>query len=684
MTDSPRDAASFSLHDDPVRSLTNVFSSGGLVSQFVPGFEERPQQLKMALTVWRALEEGGQLLVEAGTGTGKSLAYLFPALLQSARTGKRVIVSTHTVNLQEQLIKKDIPLVAGMMKLAGFEPNYSMLKGRGHYLCLRRWNQSYESVQQKLSLFAPDETEKIIMSLAETVEDEDWQGDRDSLPFYVPDAVWAEVCSEADRCMSQKCRCREKCYYQRQKKTLEKCHLIVVNHALFVAHLAISNESKGQAGLLPGFDAVILDEAHHLEDVTRGSLGTEVSELRLKRLADDTVRKATAGSLGKVLGPGEARRLRIVLDDLAGALGAALRKAHQASKEKSRLRDPDCLDAQLVKELREVSASMKDWEDLDITEEERFEVGALRKRFLALASDLESINHLEGSGDAFVYWTEAQEGRRRSVTLKRSPLEVGPYLREVLWSQVATAVLTSATLTAGNRFDYIKSMLDLDDTEELVLGSPFDYRSQAILCVPKDSLGRDPNSTEFSDYVAQKVLEIIDLSRGRAFVLFTNKRSLEQVVELIRDRVEEKGYPALKQGDTSRETLLRRFREAGNAVLFGLDSFWEGVDVPGEALSCVVLAKLPFPVPDDPVMEAREELWRMKGLVPFAYYTLPVATLKLKQGFGRLIRTKTDRGAVVLLDPRILTKSYGRSVLKSLPPARFTDDIEEIAKAVPN
>ncbi len=684
MTDFPRSIPDFSL-DDPIRLLTDAFNPEGLVSRFIPGFEKRPQQLKMALAVWRSIEDGGQLLVEAGTGTGKSLAYLFPALLQSARTGKRIIVSTHTVNLQEQLVRKDIPLVATMLKESGFEAAYSIFKGRRHYLCQRRWNQSYAAAEERLSLFAPDATDKIIMALAETIKADKWQGDRDDLSMHVPDGIWAEVCSEGDRCMSQKCRYKDSCYYQRHKKNLEKCHLIVVNHALFLAHLAINKESKGQAGLLPGFEVVIMDEAHHLEDATRGSLGTEISEFRLKRLSDDTVRKATTGDLGKVLGRDEARKLKIALDDLTASLGRALRKVRVGHRDKARLRDSDCLDPGLAKALRDVSASMKDWEDLDLSDEERFEVAGLRKRLGALASDLESVNRLEGSGDSFVYWAETQEGhRRRSVVVKRSPLEVGPYLREALWSEVPTAVLTSATLTANSRFDYMKDMLSLEDTGALILGSPFDFKRQAILCVPKDSRGRNVNSPEFSDYVADKVMEIVDMSRGRAFVLFTNKRSLERVVDLTRDRIEEKGYPAFKQGDASRESLLNQFIRAGNAVLFGLDSFWEGVDVPGEALSCVVLAKLPFPVPDDPVMEAREELWKMKGLVPFTYYSLPLATLKLKQGFGRLIRTKTDRGAVVLLDPRILSKSYGRLVLSSLPPARFSDDIDDIAEAVPD
>ncbi len=668
---------------EPSRLLGDAFSAKGLVSRFVPGFEERPEQLRMALSVWKVIQSGGRLLAEAGTGTGKSLAYLLPVLLASSRNGKRAIVSTHTVNLQQQLVKKDIPLVAGMLKELGFEARYAIFKGRSHYLCRRRWDQTFSQIQEKLSLFTPDDTDKAAGALYDRIAGKDWDGDRDSLGFAVPDSLWADVCSEGDRCMSGKCRFKDECFYQAQKKSLEKCHLIVVNHALLLSHLTIQNESKGQTGLLPAFETVILDEAHHIEDVTRSSQGAEISEFRMKRLSDDVIRKTATGDLAKVINKDVVRSIRASLDDLASSLGASLRAIPLGAKDKMRLRDPDCLGPAFGKKLRETGASMKDWEELDLSEEERFEVSALRKRIGNLASDLENVNLLEGSADRYVYWVEAQEGhRRRQVTIKRCPLEVGNFLGEALWSAVPCCVLTSATLAVNRTFDYLKGMLGLSDTEEIIVGSPFDFGNQALLCVPRDSRGREVNSPEFSDYIARTVLDVVDLARGRTFVLFTNRRALQRVARQTRDSIEERGYPVQVQGEASREALLAEFREVRNGVLFGLDSFWEGVDVPGEALSCVILTKLPFPVPDDPVMEAREELWKLRGLVPFTYYSLPLATLKLKQGFGRLIRTKTDRGAVVLLDPRILTKSYGKSVLNSLPPARFTDDIDDVARAV--
>ncbi len=671
---------------EPVDLVKAAFSQGGLLASRVTGFEERPQQLEMALAVWDSLSTGSHLLVEAGTGIGKSLAYLFPAALWSRESGKRVVVSTHTVNLQEQLMYKDIPLVSDLMREAEFDLRYSYMKGRGHYLCLRRLKKACEDVAQNTSLFVANAEEKAIQDISELAADGSWDGDRERLPFPVPDAAWSLICSEGDRCMSTKCPENGRCFYQKRRRLLDESHIIVVNHALFAAHLAIWNQSGGRVGLLPGYEAVVFDEAHHLEDAIRDSMGTEVSPGRLKRLVDDTVRMATSGAIGRSITRDGIRHLRDELDRRASAISDVLRKLdpiRSAKKDKARLRDEGSFDPEIVKSIREFGKEIQYWEDFDLSDEERFEVSSLKRRFTALSQDLASISSLEGDGETHVYWAESAEGTRRGqVLLKKAPLDVGPYLQEALWSTLPSAILTSATLATGSSFDYQKRMLSLDDAKELILGSPFDYREQARLCIPRDSRGQDVNSVPFGDYVAEKVVEVASMTGGRMFVLFTNRKSMERVAELVRDRVQEKGYPFLKQGDAPRDALLRDFREMGNAVLFGLDSFWEGVDVPGDALSCVVITKLPFPVPDDPVMEAREQVWRSQGLVPFTHYSLPVATLKLKQGFGRLIRTKTDRGAVVLLDPRIATKRYGSVILKSLPPAKLTFDLEDVAEAV--
>lgn len=681
------DPAGLDLSDqDGGQFLASAFAAGGLASKVIPDFEERQEQINMALAVWETIGSSGRLLVEAGTGTGKSLAYLLPCAIWSLKARKRAVISTYTVNLQEQLVSKDLPIVRRLLEEAGLSLEYDLLKGRNHYLCIRRWNQAYGETARTTSLVVASHEEKIIESLFDLIEGGDWTGERTALPEPVPDQVWQTVSSDSERCMSSKCPYKDRCFYQNQRKRLEQCNLVVVNHSLLAAHYLVSQETGGQVRIIPQFDCIVVDESHHLEDVTRKSLGAEVSLSRFRRLVDDTVRTASGGTLGASLESKDRKNLRNKLDEISADLSRILLDISSIiprGKDKARQRKPNAIDSSLITRLRSLAREMKDWMDLNLSDEERFEVQALQRRLIALTMDIESVNNLEGDGDSFVYWAESVTGPRKGpVVLKRSPLEVGPYLQEVAWIPLNSAIFTSATLATGGNFDYLKEMLGLEDAREMILGSPFDYENQACLCLPSSGHDGDVNSNAFTEYVASQVLDIVDLTYGRAFILFTNKRSLHTVAELIQDKIEEKGYPVLKQGDAPREILLEEFRSQGKAVLFGLDSFWEGVDVPGDALSCVVLVKLPFPVPDDPVMEAREEIWKSKGLSPFTHYSLPVTALKLKQGFGRLIRTRTDRGAVVLLDPRVLSRSYGKFILKSLPPARITRDLDDVARAV--
>jgi len=613
-----------------------------------------------------------------------------------------VVISTHTVNLQQQLVEKDIPLVARIFEKAGMSLTYGLFKGRNHYLCLRRWNQVYEEVAKRVSLMEPTRDEVIVRELSKVIDEDRWDGDREHLEISIPDHIWSDIASESDRCMSTRCRFKEECRYQRHRKELEKTHLIVANHALFLAHLKLFRETGGKTKLIPPFEAVVFDEAHHLEDSTRQSLSSDISYGKFKRLIDDTLRLASTGNLRKALPSDEVKRMRSVLDTRLAALGTLLDKLGPSGKLKGTLDSKDLgIDVRLTKtgligerfieSVRELAGTVSDWEDYDLSDEERFEVGALARRYGAFVQVLESIDQLDGDGETFVYWAEREEHRRQShVVVKRAPLDVGSYLSEALWSEMPRTVLTSATLTTGDSFEYMKRMLGLDEGQkeglftvrEAVFGSPFDYPSQACLCIPEDGVHLDPNSSVFNEYVAERLPELVSMTQGRTFVLFTAKASLDTVVSLCRGKIEERGYPVLVQGELPREKLLAEFKSSGNAVLFGLDSFWEGVDVPGDALSCVIVVKLPFPVPTEPLAKAREELWKKKGLNPFSQYSLPQATLKLKQGFGRLIRTKNDRGAVVIMDARIITKSYGKSILKSLPPARLTHDVEDIARAV--
>ncbi len=689
----------------------------------------------MAEAVWQTLSDGGILLVEAGTGVGKSMAYLFPATVLAAFSKRRVVISTHTVNLQEQLVSKDLPSLNEFWKKHEVTIRWDLVKGRGHYLCLRKFNRRYDQTLKQTDLFSYTKPEEDLIkelkalidrrSVAEGTEspcegsathadgslprdsrgeasanpgDEHpapapvtglWDGDVDRLEIKLPPVLWSEFASDTESCMGAKCPYKTRCFYRLARASLDKCHILVVNHALLVSDLRLRVETNGKTRLLPAYDTLIIDEAHHFESVVREHLGASISSWRLKRLAGDTLREVRSEPLSRFIGKKQVDSLKETLggaiDSLESILDSLLKQVKSRESEKARLTQKAFVDEKLVDGLREVAATVNTWLDYDLTQEERFEVSSLRRRFIELADDLDKFDSLEGNGEDTVYWVErASAGGARVDALRSCPLEVANYLQENLWSELRSAVLTSATLTVGKRdpFGYVKSVLGLESAGELKLGSPFRYEEQACLCVPGDSRGYDPNSPEFLKYVARTIPEIADLTFGRCFVLFTSYKAMDSVVQRIRDVLEAKGFPVLKQGDDSREALLREFKKLGNAMLFGVDSFWEGVDVPGNALSCVVVVKLPFSVPDDPVVQARSELWESQGRSPFWSYFVPKAALKLKQGFGRLIRTKTDRGAVVILDPRIVTRDYGKVLLESLPPARITAELEDIARAV--
>lgn len=687
--------------EDMTRFLHDAFDENGVLASLIPGFENRPQQLDMARSVLDSLYNGKHLLVEAGTGVGKSLAYLIPAVYWCLTTKNRLVVSTHTVNLQQQLVNKDIPLVSQVLDGMGTF-NYALFKGRSHYLCLRKWNRVYEDILGRLKLVQPDKDELVIENISELIDSGTWNGDKDTLPFTVSEAIWSNISSESDRCMSSKCPFRESCFYMKQRRYLEGCHLIVVNHALFAAHLRLFVDTSGKTSLIPAFESAIFDEAHHIDEVFRDSLTFDIGYNRVRRLADDTSRLVSRHPFSQLVPKDTQNRLRFDLDQLlslvetnlssldpsslsqtAGSHGRTRRaNNHPGDRNKCRLMKPGLLDEQLIRSFKNLAAQIANWVELDLSDEERFETSALAKRYVNMASIAERINTLEGDSSSFVYWSEVEErGRQHHVTLKGSPLEIDSYLYQNLWSSLHSAILTSATLSTDNSFDYIKSVLGIN-AEEAIFGSPFDYANQVCLCIPGDVRGADPNKPGFDEYVSDTILDIVDLVQGRTFILFTSRKSLRNVSAATRDKIEEKGFPVLVQDEMPRETLLLEYKKAGNAVLMGLDSFWEGVDVPGEALSCVVITRLPFPVPNDPVMRAREDRWMEQGLSPFMHYSLPIAILKLKQGFGRLIRSKTDSGAVVILDSRILTKNYGKAILRSLPPATLANDLYDITKFI--
>ena len=623
----------------------DFFGPRGLLARVLPTYEERAGQERLAQAVGQVLTEGGVLLAEAGTGTGKTLAYLLPAV----ELGRRVVVSTGTKNLQEQLLTKDIPLLA---RALGRDLSVAVMKGRGNYLCLLR----YKSFGQAGSFRRFDE-----IPLFRAVED--WAprtetGDRGEVED-LPDGAdfWREISAASENCIGQACPDFEPCWVTRMRQRALEADLVVVNHHLLCADLAVKDTSYGS--VIPDYDTVILDEAHLLEDVATQYFGIQVSSHRVEDLCRDVERELKAARL-------DAREVHAELDGLRHRSEGFFKTVAQGRGHRLKA-------GWMPPRVAEQSAAML----------ERFE--GVRTALLAIPERSDALSALAGRAQglaqdlAFVLGAEDEghvcfvEMRGRGVFLRATPIDVSARLKELLFDPVRAAVLTSATLAVDGGFAYLKSRLGLEPTEEVMLASPFDYQEQAILYVPRGM--PEPSAPSFVDRAADEVARILAVSRGRAFVLFTSYANMNAVAERIASRVE---YPLLMQGEAPKPVLLETFRRTPGAVLLATASFWQGVDVAGEQLSCVIIDKLPFASPADPVVQARIERIRNRGGNPFQEYQVPVAILMLKQGLGRLIRASTDRGILACLDSRLVERPYGRRFLDSLPPARLVHDLAQV------
>jgi ATP-dependent DNA helicase DinG len=623
----------------------DFFGPRGLLARVLPTYEERAAQARLAQAVGRVLTEGGVLLAEAGTGTGKTLAYLLPAV----ELGRRVVVSTGTKNLQEQLLTKDIPLLA---RALGRDLSVAVMKGRGNYLCLLR----YKSFGQAGTFRRFDE-----IPLFRAVED--WAprtetGDRGEVED-LPDGAdfWREISAASENCIGQACADFEPCWVTRMRQRALEADLVVVNHHLLCADLAVKDTSYGS--VIPDYDTVILDEAHLLEDVATQYFGIQVSSHRVEDLCRDVERELKAARL-------DAREVHAELDGLRHRSEGFFKTVAQGRGHRLKA-------GWMPPRVAEQAASML----------ERFE--GVRTALLAIPERSDALSALAGRAQglaqdlAFVLAAEDEghvcfvETRGRGVFLRATPIDVSARLKELLFDPVRAAVLTSATLAVDGGFAYLKSRLGLEPTEELMLPSPFDFEEQAILYVPRGM--PEPSAPSFVDRAADEVARILAVSRGRAFVLFTSYANMNAVAERIASRVE---YPLLMQGEAPKPVLLDTFRRTPGAVLLATASFWQGVDVAGEQLSCVIIDKLPFASPADPVVQARIERIRNRGGNPFQEYQVPVAILMLKQGLGRLIRASTDRGILAVLDSRLVERPYGRRFLESLPPARLVHDLAQV------
>ncbi|HWK09699.1 MAG TPA: ATP-dependent DNA helicase [Vicinamibacterales bacterium] len=640
-------------------AVNAVFAPGGPLSTALEGFEARAAQIDMAAAVADVFEDGGILLAEAGTGTGKTLAYLVPAIL----SGQRVLVSTGTKNLQEQIFFKDLPV---LRRTLGVRFSAAYMKGRGNYLCLHRFAALKDSPAIR------SREEGIAIECIDEWSRETETGDRaemDDLPDDLP--FWSDIAATAENCIGADCPQFNECFVTKMRQRAAESDVVIVNHHLLCADASVRQSAFGE--VIPSCRYAIVDEAHQLEDVATQYFGRMVSNYRFDDYARDVDR---ALSTRQVPDLDAAAAMR---DDVENVRDAArlffgtlqmLRFDVKAGAE-SRIRVtapqlerviPDA--TTLVRSLEAIEAT------ITLTKDLPEDVLALARRAAELRDDVRFLTRADDPGH--VYYLDI---RGRGVFLRASPIDVSDIVREMLLDRMSATVLTSATLTVDGRFDYVRARLGIRGAHETRLTSEFDYRRQAILYLPKKM--PDPRSPEFVTAAGREVVEILKRTDGRAFVLFTSYNNLRQVHEFASTRVH---YPMLVQGSAPRSALLRDFKNTPNAVLFATSSFWQGVDVVGESLSCVIIDKLPFASPGDPITSARIEAINKDGGNAFGEYQIPLAILALQQGLGRLIRHRQDRGVLAILDPRLKTMAYGRRFLASLPPAPVTQDIESIDK----
>jgi ATP-dependent DNA helicase DinG len=643
-----------------------VFEADGALARALPAFEPRESQATMAAAVADVFDHGGVLLAEAGTGTGKTLAYLVPAILSR----QRVLVSTGTKNLQEQIFFKDIPALRAALPMPF---TATCMKGRGNYLCLHRIDQ----LQNGASPAAHDVFLPMIRDWAARTETGD-RAELDDLPEDLP--FWNEVSAAAETCLGSECPRFDECFVTRMRQRAAAADVVIVNHHLLCADAALRQNAYGE--VIPAFTHAIIDEAHQLEDIATQYFGFAVSNYRLDDYAADVERFAASSA---VVGRAERDEIHHTVErlrDHARSFFAELAFAHRTAgrpRGEERIRATELTLGDAHEAAASVAGSLDAIEatlallkppphDGDGATDAADDAAALARRAGEIRTELRFL--LRAGDPDYVYFVEF---RGKGIFLRASPIDVSRVVRELLFERMRTTVLTSATLSVDGGFDYIRGRLGIRSASEVRLPSEFDFRRQALLYLPPRM--PDPRQPDFAPAAGRQVVEILKRTRGRAFVLFTSYATLRVVQEIAEMALD---YPIFVQGTAPRTQLLKQFRETAHSVLLATSSFWQGVDVVGDALSCVIIDKLPFASPADPVTAARIDAVRARGGAPFEEYQVPLAILTLQQGLGRLIRHRQDRGVLAVLDPRLRTKGYGRRFIASLPPAPVVHDLQAV------
>ena len=647
-----------SLGTDFVERIRTIFSKSGRLSK-AKNFEFRPQQQEMAAAVARALEEERHLVVEAGTGVGKSLAYLAPAILFALEQHKKAIVSTHTINLQEQLLYKDIPI---LKKILPVEFEAALMKGRQNYLCPRRLERA---LQQANELFTGPEQNELtrLAEWARTTRD----GSLSDLSVEPDPKVWTQVCSEPHICTGKSCGQQSNCFYQQARKRLLSSDVIVINHTLLFMLLGSPDAQEDrESGYLFPNDFIIFDEAHTVEQVASRQIGIGISQYGLRSTIQRLYNARTHKGLFTVMRDAIGVRLVADLVDELDRFFAAIESSCDFRKGREfRVRAPEFVPDTITGHLTGLQARIAEVARRADDEFLKAELQELGRRIRDARDG--TVIFLEQNAREHVYWVERTGKTAQFLSLNAAPIDIAPVLRRMIFRESCSCVMTSATLSVGRPdLAYFRQRIGADEIEPVLLGSPFDFRTQMKIFIVRKM--PDPRDTGYEEALEHWIAHFVEETDGRAFVLFTSYRGMQQVADQMREFFSRKKLNLLVQGGGApRGKLLEQFKTTPRSVLFGTDSFWSGVDVPGDALSNVIITRLPFAVPDYPLIEAKLELVEERGGDAFTEYSLPEAILKLRQGVGRLIRTKKDQGIIVILDNRIVTKPYGRAFLAALP-----------------